>query len=77
MNMGHLLHLKAITLDQKNAEAYVGRGGVYRAKGDIDRAIEDYDKAISLDSKFAPAYAGRGDAYQAKGDLDRAIADYD
>ena len=46
-------------------------------KGDLDRAIADYNEAIRLDAKFALAYANRGDAWDDKGDSTRAIADLD
>ena len=59
------------------AWAYTDRGIAYRAKGEPDRAIADYDKAIWLNPKFADAYNGRGSAYDEKGDRDRAIADFD
>jgi tetratricopeptide (TPR) repeat protein len=59
------------------AWAYNNRGLAYRAKGDNDRAIADYDAAIRLDPKDAHAYNNRGIAYRAKGDNDRAIADSD
>jgi tetratricopeptide (TPR) repeat protein len=46
------------------------------AKGDIDRAIEDYSAAIRLDTNYAVPHNGRGNAWRRKGDLDRAIADF-
>jgi tetratricopeptide (TPR) repeat protein len=49
----------------------------WSAKGDLDRAIEDYGQAIGLAPKHASAYAGRAVAWRRKGDLDRAIADDD
>jgi tetratricopeptide (TPR) repeat protein len=59
------------------AWAYNNRGVGYRAKGDNDHAIADYDAAIRLDPKDAVAYSNRGIAYRVKGDNDRAIADSD
>jgi tetratricopeptide (TPR) repeat protein len=47
------------------------------AKGDIARAIVDYDDAIELDPKLALAHLNRGIALEAKGNTDLAIADYD
>jgi hypothetical protein len=57
--------------------AYVGRAIAYRAKGELDRSISDYDQAISLDPKYVHAYNNRGTVYRQKGELDRAIADFD
>src|SRR5215470_6758239 len=59
------------------AWAYTNRGIAYRAKGEPDRAIADYDNAIWLTPKFADAHNNRGIAYRANGRPDRAIADYD
>ena len=42
------------------AWAYNSRGAAYYAKGDLDRAIADYDEAIRLDPKEAIAYNNRG-----------------
>ncbi len=53
------------------------RGIAYKAKGDLDRAIADYDQAIRVDPSYAPALNSRGIAYKARGDIDKAIADYD
>jgi len=55
--------------------AYVDRGNRYFDKGDLDRAMADYNEAIRLDPN-AHAFNGRGNTYRAKGDLDRAMADY-
>jgi tetratricopeptide (TPR) repeat protein len=62
--------------DGNGAYSYVNRGAAYAGKGDLDRAIADFDDAIRRDPKFAGAYFNRGSAYQVKGDLDRAIADF-
>jgi lipoprotein NlpI len=64
-------------VDPNFKHAYLWRGNAYRAKGDPDHAIADYDKAVQLDSKDKMAYLGRANAHAAKGDFDRAIADYD
>ncbi len=63
-------------LDQSIVHFY--RGNAYRAKGDYDRAIADYDQTIKLETECdACTYHNRGLAYHHKGDYDRAIADYD
>ena len=59
------------------AVAFDDRGNAYKAKGEIDRAIQDYDEAIRLKPDDAKAFLNRGTAYKAKGEIDRAIQDYD
>nr|CCD32035.1 Copper-translocating P-type ATPase [Methylocystis sp. SC2] len=57
--------------------AYFNRGGAYRAKGDLDRALADLNNAVKLYPKAASALAERASIFKAKGDFDKAIADYD
>jgi tetratricopeptide (TPR) repeat protein len=58
------------------ALARIMRAAGYFTKGDLDRAMADYNEAIRLDPKYAPAYLNRGNAYRSKDDYDLAIADY-
>lgn len=51
------------------------RGLAFVAKGDIDRAIADYNEAIRLNPNNGLAFNERALAYEAKGDFDRALAD--
>jgi tetratricopeptide (TPR) repeat protein len=55
---------------------FSNRGNAYKAKGDLDRAMEDYNEVIQLYPTYTFVLNNRGNVYQAKGDLDRAIADY-
>ncbi len=64
-------------LNPQFAVAYNNRGNAYDDKGDVDRAIADYNAALQIDANYAAAYYNRGIAWRRKGDLDRAIADYD
>ncbi len=48
----------------------------YDEKGDLDRALADYDQALKLHANFPEAYVNRGVAYHRKGDYGRAIADF-
>ena len=56
--------------------AFYQRGNAYRAKGDNDRAILDYNQALSADPNNVSVYNNRAVAYFNKGDYDSAIADY-
>ncbi|MDD5109474.1 MAG: tetratricopeptide repeat protein [Candidatus Omnitrophica bacterium] len=58
------------------ARGYNIRGYTYASKGDLDRAITDYNKGIEFDPSLAMSFYNRGNAYQNKGDFDRAISDY-
>jgi len=61
---------------KNDAIACNNRGLAYRDKGELDRAIADFNEAIRLDPEFALAYNNRGLAYRDKGEFDRAIADF-
>lgn len=56
--------------------AFNNRGNAYFAKGDFDRAIEDYSQAIRLSPQFSAAFNNRGNTYVAKHDYDQAIQDF-
>src|SRR6478736_903308 len=58
------------------ALAYGLRGGAYQKKGDIDRAIADFNQAIGIDPGQARLYLARGLVYRDKHDRDQAIADF-
>ena len=58
------------------AIAIYNRGNAYFAKGDADRAIQNYDRALTLNPKYQDALVNRGVAYEKKAAYDRAIADY-
>jgi tetratricopeptide (TPR) repeat protein len=59
------------------ALAHNNRGVAYKAKGEYDLALKDYDEAILLNPNSASHYNNRGIIYRLKHDYDRAIADYD
>src|SRR3989344_2576025 len=63
-------------LNPNDAEAYNNRGFNYYLSGDIDRAIEDYNKAIAINPDSVEAYNNRGFAYHKKGQYDMAIEDF-
>jgi tetratricopeptide (TPR) repeat protein len=67
---------RAVELDSKNVNAYLGRGIARRQKGDLEGAIADNDRAIELDPKNDSAYNNRANIRAFKGDLDGALSDY-
>ena len=54
---------------------HFNRGIVWHAKGDYDRAMQDYNQAISLDAKDAEAFYYRARLHFLYRDFDRALAD--
>jgi tetratricopeptide (TPR) repeat protein len=64
-----------IQRDANDAIAYYKRGVAYQFKGDLDRAIAEYNKAIALKPNYAHAYESRGSAYASKGAYTNAVAD--
>ena len=61
--------------DPDYVEIYNNRGVAYFTNGEVDKAIEDYDKAIERKPDYAGAYCYRGFALLHKGEWDKAKAD--
>src|SRR5262245_51867990 len=58
------------------ALAYGRRAEAYMRKGDLARAVADFDQAVAIDGSQARLYVGRGLAYRDQGKLDKAIGDF-
>ena len=67
---------QAIRANPRDPMAWFARANAYKEKGELDRALKDYDKAIRLNRGVAAVYAQRASTRRRMGDLDRAIADY-
>ena len=62
---------------QKNKGDAIGnRGLAYKHKGQLDRALEDYEEAVRLSPTNSNNFNLRGSLYDAKGEPERAIQDY-
>jgi tetratricopeptide (TPR) repeat protein len=64
------------TLKADRVKALIARGGAYRAKEMIDRAIGDYDTVLRLDPSLADIFNFRGELWRKKDDRPRALADF-
>ena len=67
----------AIKINPKNPASYNNRGFAWRNKGELDRAIVDFEQAVKLNPDYAIAFYNRGNAFYEKKDYDRAIVEYD
>jgi tetratricopeptide (TPR) repeat protein len=56
---------------------YTNRGSALMAMGQLDRAIEDFNKAITLDPSDYKAHANLGRTYKDMGQLNKAIESLD
>ncbi len=60
----------------KVAAVYNVRGGLLLARGDVDQAVEAYQKAVDLAPDFLQPYYGLAKCYIVNKDLDSAIGQY-
>lgn len=70
-------HTKALQLNPKLIDAYVGRGMAYEQKHEPDKAVRDFTTAIRLNVGTWQAYYMRGLAWVDVQQWNRAIADFD
>jgi len=61
---------------RNSANAYRLRGLAYCAMGDLDNAIEDYEKAVRLDQNYSPAHSILATMRKEKDILSRANEDH-
>ena len=56
-----------------NSYAHLLLGSAYRAKDEVDKALESYKRAIEINTNFADAYLGLGVTYLLNEQVDEAI----
>jgi len=61
---------------QNKGDAIGNRALAYKHKGQLDRAMEDYDEAVRLSPQNSNNFNLRGSLYDTKGQPERAIQDY-
>src|SRR5262249_52582667 len=68
--------IKALTSaglrDARNADIQNYLGYIHRRLGDIDRAMQYYERALALNARHRSAHEHLGEAYLAQGDLAKA-----
>jgi arylsulfatase A-like enzyme/tetratricopeptide (TPR) repeat protein len=57
---------KAISVIDFDPDAWNNLGGIRLRKGDLDKALECFDRSVTLDADFAPAYLNIGGAHMAR-----------
>ena len=60
----------------RNAHNFVARGKVLASKGELDRALADFNEVIRLTPTDPWIYAHRGIVWNGKHEYDKAIADF-
>jgi tetratricopeptide (TPR) repeat protein len=67
---------KAAQLEPEAGKTYYRRGNCHFKRGDLDKALRDYNKAVVNDPCLAEAYYERENVYRRKGDWNNAISNW-
>jgi len=59
-----------------NSEAHYQVGLMYAQRGEIDKAIKEFEKAVSLDQEFTMVYLNLGRSYETKEEYEKALETY-
>lgn len=60
-------------VDNDQVDKYIGYGAYQMERGDLENALELFDKAIELNDKATLAYANKAGLYSLKGDNEKAL----
>lgn len=61
------------SVSKKQIDKYIAYGAFQMERGDLDNALELFDKAIELDDKATLAYANKGKLFSLKNDHEKAL----
>jgi len=67
---------RTIRIDPTFSDAYVVRGQVHEARGDLQLAVKDFTQALECETPERSARIFRARVYEKLGSVDLAIADY-
>jgi TolB-like protein len=63
----------ALSRDDKIDEAYFVKGQYYRLRGQIDEALDNFDRTVKLNPNFSHAYYWKAELFLGKGDYVKAF----
>ena len=66
---------KAIKVNRRDSELYLGRGVAYFDDGAFEEAIDDLSEALRLDPNIGPAYSSRALAWLCLQEPDNSLRD--
>ncbi|MCK4404684.1 MAG: tetratricopeptide repeat protein [candidate division Zixibacteria bacterium] len=61
---------------EKQAEKHFKKGFEYQNQGNLDKALEEYQKALQLNPNYTQVYTNVGTVYLEKKDYDQAILQF-
>ncbi|HEX6305218.1 MAG TPA: tetratricopeptide repeat protein, partial [Anaerolineales bacterium] len=67
---------KKTAQDPRDAEAYYQRALSLIDEGQLQAAVEEFDRAIDLDPKHGQAFLQRGLALRKQGEIEKAVEDF-
>ncbi len=74
LDAAHAHLAAALAVDPNHVRALTNRGNLKLEAGEVDGAIEDYQRAIKLDDSFANAHHNLGVAYRRKGQVGKSVS---
>lgn len=63
----------AVAIDKECSPAYTNLGNIYKERGDVNKAIELYERAIQADPSYSNAYHNLGVLYNNEKRYDKGI----
>jgi TonB family protein len=69
-------YTKAIEMNPKAADAYIGRAAIFAAKQSSSKAVADYGKALEIKPDNVAVRVKLAELLEKKGDVDAALVEY-
>jgi tetratricopeptide (TPR) repeat protein len=76
--LGHVVGKAVLDVEfVSNADHYVEEGRRFLADGELEKALQEFDRALTMDRRCPGAHLGRGIALKLRGDKEGARAAFD